>query len=87
MPRYSPEVEVTHVSHNGFWLLLDTDAFLVRFDDFPLFRDASPDALTDVQWPEPDRLYWPKIGIELPIAMIRPELDQQLMGMEQPPQP
>ncbi len=84
MHRYSPAVEVTHVSHNGFWLLLHAEAILVRFDDFPLFRDASAEALMDVHWPQPERLYWPKIGIELPLAMIRPEVDQQLMATEQP---
>ncbi len=80
--RYTPRVEVTHVSRNGFWLLLDEEAFLVRFDDFPLFRDATIAALTDVQWPNPDRLYWPKIGVELPMSMIRPELEQPLIATE-----
>jgi hypothetical protein len=84
MHSYSPQVEVTHVSHNGFWLLLDAEAFQVRFEDFPLFRGASTDALTDVHWPQPDRLYWPKIGVELPMSMIRSELDQRLTAMEPP---
>lgn len=87
MHSYSPQVEVTHVSPNGFWLLLGAEAFQLRFDDFPLLRDASADDLTDVHWPHADRLYWPKLGLELPMSMIRPELDQQLLGMEQPPQP
>jgi hypothetical protein len=87
MHRYSPPVEVTHVSDNGFWLLLGAEAFQLRFEDFPLLRDASPDDLTEVHWPQPDRLYWPKLGVELPVAMIRPELDQRLLAMESPPQP
>lgn len=87
MHSYSPQVEVTHVSPIGFWLLLGAEAFQLRFDDFPLLRDASPDDLTEVQWPQPDRLYWPKLGVELPMSMIRPELDPRLMVMEPPPQP
>lgn len=70
-----PRVEVTHISRNGFWLLLDDDAILVRFDDCPWFRDATIGALTDVEWPSPDRLYWPRLGMDLPMEMIRPSLE------------
>ena len=34
-------VEVTNVSGNGFWLLLDTEEVFVEFKQFPWFKDAS----------------------------------------------
>lgn len=77
-----PRVEVTHISRNGFWLLLDDEAVLVRFDDCPWFRDATIAALVDVQWPSPDRLYWPRLGLDLPMEMVRPSANLPMSGTE-----
>lgn len=63
--------EVTHVSKHGFWLLLDTEELLVPFEQFPWFRKASIEQLSDVQWPTPDHLYWPQLDADLSVASIR----------------
>ena len=63
--------EVTHVSRHGFWLLLDTEELLVPFDQFPWFRRATIEQLSDVQWPTPDHLYWPQLDADLSVASIR----------------
>jgi len=63
--------EVTHVSKNGFWLLLGTEELLIPFAQFPWFRKATIEQLSDVQWPTPDHLYWPQLDIDLSVASIR----------------
>ena len=63
--------EVTHVSRHGFWLLLGDEELLVRFDDFPWFRQATIGALTEVEWPSADHLYWPQLDVDLSVRSIR----------------
>lgn len=63
--------EVTHVSKHGFWVLLDTEELLVPFVQFPWFRKASIEQLSDVQWPTPNHLYWPQLDADLSVESIR----------------
>jgi hypothetical protein len=63
--------EVTHVSKHGFWLLLDAEELLVPFEDFPWFRQATIEQLSDVQWPSKDHLHWPRLDIDLSVESIR----------------
>jgi hypothetical protein len=63
--------EVTHVSKYGFWLLLGDEELLVAFADFPWFRQANIDQLTEIQQPPPDHLYGPQLDIDLSAALIR----------------
>ncbi|MCU0293208.1 MAG: DUF2442 domain-containing protein [Thermoanaerobaculaceae bacterium] len=63
-------VEVTNVSRQGFWLLLDERELFVPFAEFPFFRDATIGALTDVRMPHPGHLYWPQIDADLAVDSI-----------------
>ena len=63
--------EVTHVSRHGFWLLLDQEELLVPFADFPWFRQASIDQISNVQWPTSNHLYWPQLDADLSVESIR----------------
>ena len=63
--------EVTHVSRHGFWLLLAGEELLLPFAEFPWFRQATIEQLSDVQWPSPDHLYWPQLDVDLSVASIR----------------
>ena len=51
------EAEVTHVSRHGFWLLLGGEELLLPFVDFPWFKHATIEQLTNVEWPSPNHLY------------------------------
>jgi hypothetical protein len=64
-------VEVTHISRNGFWLLLDNEELLVPFSDFPWFRQATIDQLLQLERPTTDHLYWPQLDVDLSIQSIR----------------
>ena len=63
--------EVSHVSKHGFWLLLDSEELLIPFVQFPWFRQATIDQLTDVEWPTADHLYWPQLDVDLSVESIR----------------
>lgn len=72
MPGHATSAaEVTHVSRHGFWLLLGDEELLLRFEDFPWFRQASIEALTAVEWPAPNHLYWPHLDVDLSVESIR----------------
>ena len=63
--------EVTHVSKHGFWILLADEELLVPFDQFPWFRKATIEQISDVQWPTTDHLYWPGLDIDISVRSIR----------------
>ena len=72
--------EVTHVSKHGFWLLLDGEELLVPFEQFPWFKKATIEQLSDVQWPTPNHLYWPQLDADLSVQSIRDPSAFQLMS-------
>lgn len=68
-PSTSP-VEVTNVSPHGFWLFVGQRELFVPFRDFPWFRDASIAAISRVELPSPDHLYWPELDVDLAVESI-----------------
>lgn len=63
-------VEVLNISPHGFWLLLHEQEYFLAFEHFPWFRQASIEAISDVQLPQPHHLYWPKLDVDLEAASI-----------------
>ncbi len=67
-------VEVTNVSGNGFWLVLDGDELFVAFEHFPWFRDASIGQLLNVDRPAAHHLCWPDLDVDLAVeSLTNPE--------------
>ena len=67
-------VEVTNVSGNGFWLLLDREELFVAFKHFPWFRDASIGQILNVDRPAAHHLYWPDLDVDLAVeSLTKPE--------------
>jgi hypothetical protein len=64
-------VEVTHISKNGFWLLLGDEELFLPFVEFPWFKTATVEKIIDVEWPQPNHLYWPELDIDLAVESIR----------------
>jgi len=65
------EAEVTNISKHCFWLLLGNEELAVAFKDFPWFKNATVEQITDVQWQSLDHLYWPALDIDLSVQSIR----------------
>ena len=64
-------VEVTNISKHGFWVLLGDEELLLPFEHFPWFKKATIEQLSEVEWPGPDHLYWPKLDVDLSVESIR----------------
>ncbi len=64
-------VEVTHISTHGLWLLTNNNELFVSFIDFPRFRTAISSALKHVIRLHADILYWPTLDIEIPVKHVR----------------
>jgi hypothetical protein len=65
------EAEVTNISRHCFWLLLGNEELAVPFANFPWFRNATIEEITNVQRPSVDHLYWPALDIDLSVQSIR----------------
>ena len=63
--------EVTHISRNGFWLLLGDEELLLPFNKFPWFRKATIDQVSHVERPTESHLYWPELDVDLSVESIR----------------
>ena len=63
-------VEVTNVSPQGVWLLLDETERFLSFRDFPWFEHATIGAIANVERPSPAHLHWPALDVDLAVASI-----------------
>jgi hypothetical protein len=62
---------VTNISRHGLWLLVADEELFVSFKEFPWFKDASVSEILNVEWPQPDHLYWPDLDVDLAVESIR----------------
>lgn len=79
---HTSTVELTHVSKHGFWLLLGNEELLLPFAQFPWFKKASIEQLSEVEWPTPDHLHWPALDVDLSVASIRHPEDFPLISRD-----
>ena len=63
-------VEVTNVSPNGFWLLLDGREVFASFRDFPWFAEATIQQISDVRRPSQHHLHWPALDVDLAVESL-----------------
>ncbi len=75
------EVEVTHVSQHGFWLLLDNKELFLPFVEFPWFKRAPLEAIFNIERLQSHHLYWPDLDVDLTVESIEhPELFPLIAG-------
>ncbi len=65
------QVEISGITKNGFWLLLDDEELFVPFAEFPWFQSAPVAQLFNVKRPQPHHLYWPGLDIDIAVQSIR----------------
>jgi len=65
------ELEVTHISRHGFWILLREEELFLPFAEFPWFRDAAVGQILHVELPSDNHLYWPELDVDLAVDSIR----------------
>ncbi len=62
--------EVSNISKHGFWLLVDGRELFLSFDHFPWFKQATVDAILNLERPAPEHLRWPDLDIDLAVDSI-----------------
>ena len=62
--------EATNISKHGFWLLLDGRQLFLSFDRFPWFKQATVDAILNLERPAPQHLRWPDLDVDLAVDSI-----------------
>ena len=56
------DIEVTHISGHGIWLLAGERELFLPCDQFSWFRDAPVGKILKVEQPAPGHFYWPGPG-------------------------
>jgi hypothetical protein len=79
--------EVSNVSPDGFWLLLDARELFLSFKDFPWFQDATIRQLTSVERPHPQHLRWPALDVDLTVESVEHPERFPLVSRSRPPLP
>ena len=76
-------VEVTRITQQGVWLAIGDRTLLLPFTQFPWFRHAPLDAVFRVELPEPGRLHWPDLDVDLDLDSLE-QSDRSSPGCEPP---
>ena len=69
-PKAAANAQVTSLSPQGLWLLLDERELFLSFDDFPSFRGATVAQLFDVGMPHSGHLHWPQLDVDLAVESV-----------------
>lgn len=77
-------VDVSGVTKDGFWLLLDGEELFVSFIEFPWFRVAPVAQLFHVERPQPHHLFWPELDIDIAVESIRRPEEFPLVSVAKP---
>lgn len=64
-------VEITNISKHGLWLLVADEELFLSFEDFPWFKTATIEQISEVDRPSENHLYWPRLDIDLALESIR----------------
>jgi hypothetical protein len=62
--------EVTNISSNGIWILIESQELFLAFEHFPWFQEASIKKILHVEMPSKNHLYWPELDIDLEVDSI-----------------
>lgn len=73
-------VEVTNIFRHGFWVFLGDEELLLSHEQFPWFKQATVEQITNAERPTPHRLYWPSLDVDLSVNSIRKPQDFPLMS-------
>jgi hypothetical protein len=69
--NHTSVAELTNVSKHGFWILLGDEELHLPFEHFPWFKSATIEQISNLEWPNEKRLYWPMLDIDLSVDSIR----------------
>lgn len=62
--------EITNISEHGFWLFVGQKEYFLPFAQFPWFKKANVEQISDVQLLHKDHLFWPELDVDLSLNII-----------------
>ncbi|MEZ5583065.1 MAG: DUF2442 domain-containing protein [Candidatus Competibacteraceae bacterium] len=63
--NHTSDVEVTHISAHGVWLLAHGKELFMSYEDFPWFKDQPVRVIINVEEQSQGHFYWPDIDVDL----------------------
>jgi hypothetical protein len=62
--------EITNISEHGFWILFKGREYFLPFEQFPWFKNATVQQISEVQLWHNKYLYWPSLDVDLSFRII-----------------
>lgn len=63
-------VEVSHISSHGVWLLTRGKELFMPYDNFPWFKEQTVRSITNVEELSLGHFYWPELDVDLTEEII-----------------
>jgi hypothetical protein len=60
-----PDIEVTHISPHGLWILVAGKEYFLAYEHFPWFQDARLREIHNVELLHGSHLHWPALDVDL----------------------
>lgn len=64
------DIEITHTSTHGVWLLAHGKEFFMPYDECPWLENQAIHAILNVEEQSPGHFYWPDLDIDLTEEII-----------------
>lgn len=62
--------EITNISEHGFWLFFEGKEYFLPFEQFPWFKNATVQQISDIQLWHGKHLRWPSLDVDLSFGII-----------------
>jgi len=62
--------EVLNISASGLWLLADGQEYFLDFKEYPWFKGATVDQISDVELIHGHHLHWPGLDVDLELESL-----------------
>ena len=62
--------EITNISEHGFWIFFNDKEYFLAFEQFPWFKNATIQQISDLRLLHGRHLYWPELDVDLSFNII-----------------
>ena len=68
--KNTSKVEITNISEHGFWIFCRERKYFLPFEQFPWFKNATIQQISDLRLLHGQHLYWPELDVDLSFNII-----------------
>ena len=72
----TPWLEVTNISQNGIWLLVDNEEFFMSYEEYPQFLRAQISEVFHVKRRGKEAIYWPDLSVRVLLSDLRQSMQK-----------